>query len=407
LFYGYIIVGVAFFIHLTSYGLSDSFGVFINPWINDFGWARATISGAYSLSFVLIGVLGIVMGLITDRYGPRMALSICGVCLGAGFFLLSKMYADWQLFLFYGLIFGTGMSGFWAPLLSVISRWFIGKRGLMTGIVISGGGIGAFIGPPVINWLINISNWRQTTIILGIFVFVVIFLAAQFLKRDPSQVGQQPYEDKDARQLASDSTTPATHDYSTREALKTPQFWIVFSMLFCLAFYTFSVMVHVTPHAIDMGITNTSAANILAVIGGAGVIGNFVMGRVCDKIGPKKIFIICFILMSAALFWLAQARYEWMLYLFSIIFGFNHGANATAQAPILARIFGMKALGAIFGAAAFGFTIGGAIGPLLTGYLYDLTGSYQTAFIICGILGLFGLILTLFLRPTERIKVKI
>jgi MFS family permease len=107
------------------------------------------------------------------------------------------------------------------------------------------------------------------------------------------------------------------------------------------------------------------------------------------------------------LFWLAQARYEWMLYLFSIIFGFNHGANATAQAPIVARIFGLKALGAIFGAAAFGFTIGGALGSFLTGYLYDLTGSYQTAFIICGILGIFGLVLTMFLRPTERIRVKI
>ena len=146
------------FTHLTAYGLSDSYGVFVNPWINDFEWTRATISGAYSLSFVLIGVLGIVMGLITDRYGPRVALSICGVCLGVGFILMSKMHTNWQLFLFYGLIFGTGMSGFWAPLLSVISRWFIGKRGMMTGIVISGGGIGAFIGPPVINWLINTLN---------------------------------------------------------------------------------------------------------------------------------------------------------------------------------------------------------------------------------------------------------
>ena len=96
-----------------------------------------------------------------------------------------------------------------------------------------------------------------------------------------------------------------------------------------------------------------------------------------------------------------------MLYLFSIIFGFNHGGNATAQAPVLARIFGLKAHGTIFGAAVFGFTLGGALGPFLTGYIFDLSGSYQLAFIICGIVGIVGLALTLSLRPTKRIPVEI
>ena len=403
-FYGYVIVAVAFLIHLIAFSLSDSYGIFVNPWVNDFGWSRAAISGAYSLSFVLMGVLGIVMGFVIDRYGPRLALSICGVCLGAGFMLMSQMRAEWQLFLFYGLIFGIGMSGIWAPLLSVISRWFIGRRGLITGIVISGGGIGAFIGPPVINKLISTFNWMQTALILGGFTLVVVLLAAQFLKRDPSIVGQQPLGKSEA---LAQTTTSTPVDYTSREAIGTPQFWIVFSMLFCLAFFTFSIMIHIAPHAIDLGISDASAANILAVIGGMGVVGNYVMGRVCDKIGPRKIFIICFTLMAAALFWLSQAREMWMLYLFSVVFGFHHGANATAQAPIVARIFGLKAHGAIFGAAAFGFTAGGAIGPVLTGYIYDLTDSYQLPFIICGILGILGLGLSAILRPTKRMMTRI
>ena len=403
-FYGYIIVGIAFLIHLIAFSLADSYGIFVSPWVSDFGWSRAAISGAYSLNFLIMGVLGVVMGFVIDRYGPRVALSICGVCLGAGFILMSQMQAEWQLFLFYGLIFGIGMSGIWAPLLSVISRWFIRRRGMITGIVISGGGLGAFVGPPVINRLINTLDWKQTTMILGIFTLVIVLGAAQFLKRDPSKVGQQPFGKSETPQQASVSIT---RDYSSREAIGTVQFWIIFFMLFCLAFYTFSVMIHIAPHAIDLGITDVSAANILAVIGGMGVVGNYVMGRVCDKIGPRKIFIICFTIMAAVLFWLTQSREVWMLYLFSVVFGFFHGANATAQAPIVARIFGLKAHGAIFGAVAFGFTAGGAVGPVLTGYMHDLTGNYQGAFILCGVSGILGLISTLILRPTKRMMIRI
>jgi MFS family permease len=404
LFYGYIIVAAAFFIHLIAYGVSDSFGVFVNPWVKDPGWTRAAISGAYSLSFVLTGILGMAMGFIIDRFGPRAALSICGICLGTGFILISRMQAEWQLFLFYGLIFGAGMSGIWAPLLSLISRWFTGRRGLVTGIVVSGGGLGAFIGPPVITGLINAFRWRQTALFLGIFMLAAILPAAQFLKRDPSLVGQQPYGKIDT---AGQSALSSAKEFSTREALSTTQFWIVFSLLFCLAFYTFSILIHVTPHAIGLGLPDSSAAIVLAVIGGVSIIGNYVMGRAGDRIGPRKVLLICFILMSASLFWLAQAGEQWMLYLFSVVFGFNHGANATAQAPLVARLFGLQAHGAIFGAAALGFTLGGAVGPVVTGYLFDLTGSYQPSFILCGMMGIIGLVLTLVLKPTARLPVKI
>lgn len=401
LYYGYVIVAIAFIIHLVSFSISDSYGAFLNPWLNDFGWSRAIISGAYSLSFVLMGTLAIVMGIVTDKYGPRLALSICAVCLGVGFLLMFQMQLPWQLYLFYGIIFGIGMSGIWAPLLSVISRWFIEKRGLITGIVISGGGLGAFIGPPIITKLIETSGWRHSFLMLGGFALFVIFVAAQFLKRDPTQVSRVSFNKNAAQRTDLESTE---YNFSLKEAVKTPQFWIIFSVLFCLSFYTFSTMVHLMPHAIQLGIPTLSAAYILSSISGASIIGNFIMGTICDKIGPRKVFIISFILMSAALFWLAQAGEIWMLYLFSVIFGFNHGGNAPAQAPLLARIFGLKAHGSIFGMAQFGFTLGGALGPLVTGYIFDVTGGYQPAFILCGAIGIIGLILAVVLRPTKRIN---
>ncbi len=395
---GYIIVAAAFIIQLVAFSLSDSYGVFVNPWVDTFGWSRAAISGAYSIAFLVMGLAGILMGIITDRRGPRLALTLCALALGLGYFLVSRMQAPWQLDLAYGIVFGLGMSGVWAPLLSLIPRWFAAHRGLLTGIVISGGGIGAFLGPPVITRLIDGFGWSRAVLGLGIFAFLVVVLSAQFLKRGPSSKAKAP--DGPAPRAESSSLK----DFSLVEVLKTRQFWTAFALLFCLAFYTFSVLVHLMPHAIQLGIIDSSAAYVLATISGMSIAGNFVMGRVGDRIGPRKVLIISFVLMSAALFWLQAARSLWALYLFSLVFGFNHGGNATAQAPLMANLFGLKAHGAIFAAASFGFTLGGAIGPLVTGYIFDRAGEYQPAFLVCGLVGLLGLVLTLLLKPAPRLS---
>lgn len=374
-FYGYIVVAAVFIIQMISFSINDSFGVFVDPWVNYFGWSRAAISGAYSVSFLIMGGMGILMGMITDKYSPRLALSLCAVCLGAGFIFISQMHSQWQLYLAYGVIFGTGMSGVWAPLLSLISRWFVRQRGLMTGIVISGGGLGAFIGPPLITWLIGSFSWSRATLFLGIAILAIVLIGAQFLKREPSGVNQSPssrIKNGAGSNLSSQESGMGKSDFSLKEALGTGQFWLIFSLFFCLAYYTFSILVHLMAHAVQLNVSTGDAAFILASISGMSILGNFAMGRIGDR-----------------------------------IFGFNHGGNATAQAPLVARIFGLKAHGSIFGAVAFGFTLGGAVGPLVTGYIFDKTQSYSPAFILCGIIAIVGLALTSVLRPTQRLQTEI
>lgn len=403
-FYGYVIVAIAFIIHFISFSLYDSFGVFVKPLVDEFGWSRAMISGAYSLSFVLMGLMATMMGFLIDKRGPRLALTICCFCLGLGFLLISQTQALWHLYLFFGVIVGIGMSGVWAPVLSLLARWFKERRGFITGIVIAGGGVGALVGPLAITRFIEIYDWRTASLILGGVVLVVMVVAVQFLKRDPSQSGQQPYGSNEGNEQVSESQTAG---FSLKEAVSTVEFWLVFGMLFCLAFYTFSVLVHIIPHVIELEVSALCASSILSTIGGVSIIGNFTMGHVSDKIGPRYVFIISFIMMSAALFWLVYAKELWALYLFAVVFGFNHGGNAAAQTPILARLFGLKYIGSIFGIASFGFTIGGALGPIITGYLYDVKHSYQPAFLVCGAVGIVGLLLTVLLRSTRRLDSRI
>jgi len=395
-FYGYIVVVAAFSIMVAIFGLYYCFGIFFDPVLLEFGWTRAMTSGAFSLSMVVYGLLNVAVGRVTDKFGPRMVVTLCGFLLGLGYLLMSQVSAVWQLYLFYGVIIGAGMGGSFIALLSSVARWFVKRRGMMTGIVMAGIGIGILIGPPVASWLISTYSWRVSYIILGSIVMVVVVLAAQFLRRDPTQVGQVALGGDEGEKQR---PTLAMEGFSFREATYTPQFWITFAMLLCFGFCLYAVLVHIAPHAIELEISAANAANILATVGVMSIFGKVMLGIAVDRIGSRHGFIISFILMAAALFWLVPATEMWQLYLFVAIFGFAYGGCAACEAPLVAGLFGLRSHGLVLGVINLGFTIGGSVGPLMAGYIFDVTGSYQLAFLISAAVGIVGFILAAVLRP--------
>jgi MFS family permease len=398
-FYGYVVVVAAFIIQVVMYGPRASYAVFFKPMLTEFGWTRALISGAFSISSVTQGLTGIVMGGLNDRFGPRVVMTLCGFLLGLGFLLMSQISTPWQLYLFYVVIVGTGMGGIFAPPCSTVARWFVQRRSVMTGIVIAGGGTGGIIVPPAVNWLIATYGWRNAYTIMGATVSVILILVAQFLRRDPAKMGQVPYGENTGQEQ---ELNLGTKGLSFKEANRTSQFWMMAAMLFCFGLGTSIIRVHIVPHAIDLGISAATAANILATSGGTLVVGGIVLGIFADRIGSRQTFIICFILMSAALFWLLIARNTWMLYLFSVVLGFAIGGGAMLEPPLVAELFGIKSHGLILGIIELSLTLGAAVGPFITGYIFDVYGSYQLAFLICAAVSVVGLILAAILRPIKR-----
>jgi len=346
------------------------------------------------------GLLGIAMGRLTDRFGPRLVLTISGFLVGVGYLLMSYISTVWQLYLFYGVIIGAGMGGSWVPIVSTIARWFAKRRNLMTGIVLTGVSIGTLIAPPVASRLISAYDWHTSYIIVGSIVLVVVASVAQLLRRDPTQVKQRPYGESEGQKQEFVSETPP---FSLREAVHTRQFWLASGMFFCFGFCFYTIMTHIALHAIDLGISPITAANILATIGGLSIAGRLVLGSAADRFGNRQVFIIGFILMAAALFWLVPAEELWALYLFVVVFGFALGGCATSESPLVAGLFGLSSHGLILGVInLLGFTFGAAVGPLIAGYIFDINNSYQLAFIVCAAVSVVGLILTVLLTPIEK-----
>lgn len=179
---------------------------------------------------LLGGFLSLVTGRLNDKFDPRLLVTVCGFLLGLGYLLMSQINAIWQLYLFFGVIIAAGMSGSMVPLLSTVARWFVRRRALMTAFVSTGTGLGMVIMPPLARWLIATYGWRTSYIIIGVTTFVLVLILAQFLKRDPGQIGQSPYG---ADEVKAEDSSLDTRGFSLREAVRSRQFWLFSGIFFC------------------------------------------------------------------------------------------------------------------------------------------------------------------------------
>lgn len=395
LFYGYYIVASCFGIQAIGIGTYIAFGVFFKPLLVDFGWSRATLSGAQSLALLIAGFLGILVGRLNDRLGPRVVMTVAGFFFGLGLLLMSGLNNVWQLYLFYGVVVGIGLSSFDIIALSTTARWFVLRRGMMTGIVKVGTGAGQLVMPLVASMLIATQGWRTSYIIIGIAVMVLLISMGQLLRRDPARIGFLPDGNRGTQRAGS---KPAETGFYLHEALRTRQFWTICLAYLATMFCLLIIMVHIVPHAMDVGISTTIAAGILSAIGGISMAGRFVIGIAVDRRGSRHSMIICLILLISTLLWIQLARELWMLYLFAVVYGFAHGGLLTVVSPIVAEYFGLRSHGALFGIVFFSSMVGGAIGPVIAGHIFDVTGSYSLAFWICTVAGAIGLGLILSLK---------
>jgi len=399
-FYGYNIVGASFLIQGLCIGAMFTYGVFFKNFQEDFGWSRAMISGASSLAFLMMGGVGMLSGVLNDRIGPRIILTVSGICVGLGYLLLSQLTAPWQLYLFYGVLVGIGFSTHDVITLSTIARWFDKRRGTMTGLVKVGTGAGQLLFPLLATIVISMVGWRNAYLLIGSMSLVILMLLAQPMKRDPQRMGLCPDGDRDTGSACNISIQKGS--FSMRMAMHTRQFWFICIVEFAVFFCLFTTIVHIIPHARDLGLQAQTAAAVLSTIGGVSMLGRLVMGWANDHIGGKRSLVVCLILLNASLILLLVAGNMGMLFGFAILYGFAHGGLFTVISPTVAELFGTGSHGALFGLIWFCGTLGGSIGPWLTGYLFDTTGSYQMAFLILIAFGLMGLALISVLRPLKR-----
>ena len=398
LHFGWVIVGFSFVTLALVYGVWYSFSVFFVALLNEFGWSRSVGAGAFSLFIIISSIVSPFVGNMVSVAKPRGVI-LCGLLiLGVGLALCSFTYTWWQFYLFFSLItaVGLGASG-WVPHITLIQQWFKEKRGLATGIVSYGIGIGILVCVPSAQYLIIRLGWRTAYRIMAVFIpLIVISLAILFLKKAPHtashqiEVGIPVKTIKDPLVINEEW---ASRLWTVRQALATKQFWLLALSSFLGSLIIQSVFVHQVAFFVDHGLEALSASYIVGIVGVVSIGSKILWGVLSDKIGREMTYTMgttCFLLALTTLTLFSIFSSPVMTYFFPIFFGMGYASIAALPPLITADFFEGRAYGGIFGWLMLFVGIGGAFGAWFAGFLYDHLGSYRHVFIIMIIVALFS-----------------
>ncbi len=228
-------------------------------------------------------------------------------------------------------------------------------------------------------------------------------------RKDPSEIVSLPDG------MKTDSVDKMVHDnidggslplsFSIGQALRTRSFWFLGISWVLWSACMHLVFTHVVPYATDSGISSAEASGILGLIGLISIPARLIAGVFSDRIGRKVAAVICALLQVVAMIWLTWSQEPWMLYVFATVYGLGYGGFESPTVALVGDTFGVRSIGMVMGVLGFGWAIGAAIGPFLAGYIFDISGSYQGAFLTSAAIGVIGLIFTVLLTPVKTNRV--
>jgi len=413
LFYGWIILFCAFFIAMT-YGVFYSFSVFFKPLQNEFGWSRALTSAIFSIHTVVYSISSIIMGRMLDKFGSRLILGFSGSFLGIGMILSGQSRNIWDMYIYYGVLASIGAGVVWTLPTVIITKWFEKNKGLALGIGFSGIGLGCLILSPISDYLIKQYDWRFTLLILGVSFWLLLILVALVLVDNPAKIGLKPYgvetdlpDNTDSASVSNEQVQVIDESsdkkgWSKKEAIRTKSFWQAYLIHFFSCFPLAMIMVHIVPFATDRGIPSITAASALGVVGLFSIMGRIVLGATSDKIGFNNGLFFSCSACTLTVIWLMLTSNIWMLYVFSVLFGFFYGGRAPLLPGLMGEFFGILSLGELMGLLTTAYALAGLCGPLFAGYVFDKTGSYYIAFILAAISYAVSAILAFYAKPPVK-----
>jgi sugar phosphate permease len=400
--YAWIIVAVTFLVMLLTAGIRSVPGVLIIPLEDEFGWTRVTVSLAVSINLFLYGLCGPFAASVMEKIGMRRMMTGALVVLALAILLATQITVSWQLNLLWGVVVGLGtgaMAGWIAA--AVANRWFIARRGVVVGLLTASNATGQLIFVPVLASLVVAYGWRSAVVLVAGVALLLIPLAVFFLRNFPQDVGLRPYgataNDEDPRpRLVKNPFTGALKTLTS--SLQVRDFWLLAGSFFICGLTTSGLIgTHLIPFARECGLSEVTAASLLAVIGVFDILGTMGSGWLSDRFDSRWLLFWYYGLRGLSLMFLPVA-YDFGFYglmLFVVFYGLDWVATVPPTVRLTADIFGKANVGTVYAWIFASHQVGSAVAAYGAGYLRTWLGDYQASFIIAGIFCLLASLMVL------------
>lgn len=388
-FYGWVIVFAGLALSLIMYGVVDAFGIMFKPLSEEFQWDRATVSASSLINWLSFGVGNLVLGTLTDRIGSRRVMILGGILFAIGTLLMSQLQSVWHLYFVFGVLIAIGRSAAAVPLTALVTKWFTRNQGLALALAQSQN-VGSAVFAPLSVFFLAQYGWRGAYIGLGLIGLLIIPLALLMRDHHTSRAG------------AVSSTALA--GLTLGEAMRTRVFWTLNLMVIGCCTCHSCILLHGVNHMTDVGLTTTTAAQVVAVMAIFGMLGKIANGLLADKVGAKWSMAGFLFLQAVTIPMFVQAHEVPTFYMWAVLFGTGFGGPMPVYAMLFREHFGLRHIGSILGFFFLIAAIGMGSGGMMGGVLYNLFGDYAVPFFTSTGAGLMAALLALTLPSTEKQK---
>jgi len=411
-FYGWIALAGATLVYFaTSGAFYYSYGVFLPTICNEYGWSRALVGGALSVALLALGLPSPLIGASIARFGPRANI-VCGnilLVLGiAGMFIATEV---WQLYLFYGILGGLGAGfGLYMASTAVVNNWFIKKRSMAMGILISAGGLGGFAFPPLATWLISSFGLQMAWLAMAMIILVCSVLIGGWIliRNGPEETGRTPDSISNAHaDVIEEETRNSSRVYQspvnwqTGQAIRTPTIWLIATLCSTSSLAVGTVTAHQVAYLMDIGFSPIVAAMTLALVSGMSILGRLGFGLLGVRFGVRHLAIFSSFAQVIALLILLTTKSLPLIYAYTVIFGISSGALIVAVPTFIGAYYGRIHYSQILGLIFPLILLSEATGPAIAGAIKDVIGTYILAFVIITGLSTVGLVCAIFTYPPK------
>jgi MFS family permease len=392
IYYGWIMLLAIALMTFASSGSRFSFGVFMQPMSEAFGWDRAQLALAASLNLLMSGLLRPVAGILADRFGSKVVV-LGGVFTTAVALLLTSLTQElWQFYLAYGVLLAVGYAcASPVTVTTLVSHWFLKRRSLAMSIGSTGTSLGELVTVPLAMFAVLYTGWDTAFRIFAAFMLLIVLPVGFLLLADrPSDRGLEPYgagEEDPGRVRAASGPSQTLH-----EAVRTGDFWRLGFGFFVCGFTMSFASTHFIPFAMDMGFEPMVAANALGMVGAFSILGGLTAGYLGDRFRRKNVLAAVYLLRGLAFAMLLEAHDLTALYLGSFLLGISWTSTSPLTSAITADRCGLRNLGAIFGTMFTIMPIGSAVGAYLGGVLYETAHGYHWTLAMSAVSGLLAAI---------------